>query len=120
MFYDRCYDRDNEITANFFGDNNQISNEMNMTIEEDSVNMPAMDPNMSMNMNMNTVSDPIVGPVRERCIHRNIYHEVPHICPIRTKIINHHIYRHTYRPEYSCCEENVVSNVQCGSCCDFQ
>ena len=118
MFQERCYDRDNDMTANFFGNNNQITNEMNMTFEEESESMPAIDPNM--NMPMNTVSSPIVGPVRERCIHRNIYHEVPHICPIRTKIINHHIYRHTYRPEYSCCEENVVSNVQCGSCCDFQ
>ena len=31
MFQDRCYDRDNDMTANFFGDNNQIMNEMNMT-----------------------------------------------------------------------------------------
>lgn len=43
-----------------------------------------------------------------------------HVCPIRTRIINHHIYRHTYRPEYSCCEENVVSNIQCGSCNQFR
>ena len=42
-----------------------------------------------------------------------------HVCPIRTRIINHHVYRHTYRPEYSCCEENVVSNINQGSCCGF-
>ena len=112
MFQDRCYDRDNEITANFFGDNN----EMNMSFDDDSATMPAMDNNMSMG----TVSQPIIGPIRERCVHRNIYHEVPHVCPIRTRIINHHIYRHTYRPEYSCCEENVVSNVECGSCNNFK
>ena len=76
MFQDRCYDRDNEITANFFGDNNQISNEMNMSFDSD-VNTPAMDPGMNMD---NTIQ-PIVGPVKERCVHRNIYHEVPHVCP---------------------------------------
>jgi len=43
-----------------------------------------------------------------------------HVCPIRTKIINHHVYRHTYRPEYSCCEENVVSNIDNGSCSCFR
>ena len=32
MFQDRCYDRDNDMTANFFGDNNQITNEMNMAV----------------------------------------------------------------------------------------
>ena len=43
-----------------------------------------------------------------------------HVCPINTKIINNHIYRHTYQPRYTCSEENVVSNVQCGSCCNFR
>ena len=42
-----------------------------------------------------------------------------HVCPIRTRIINNHVYRHTYSPAYSCCEENVCSNIQCGSCCGF-
>ena len=27
---------------------------------------------------------------------------------------------HTYRPVYTCSEENTVSNVQCGSCCQFR
>lgn len=62
---------------------------------------------------------PIIEPGRERVINRTFEHIVPHICPIRTKIVNHHIYKHTYRPAYSCCEENVCSEVQCGSCCNF-
>ncbi len=84
--------------------------------------------NTNTNMNVNnemggqfgTVSAPIVETPRERCVYRNIYHEVPHVCPINTKIINNHIYRHTYQPRYTCSEENVVSNVQCGSCCNFR
>lgn len=43
-----------------------------------------------------------------------------HVCPIHTRIINHHVYKHTYRPEYTCSEENTVSNIQCGSCCQFR
>ena len=43
-----------------------------------------------------------------------------HVCPIHTKIINHHVYKHTYRPSYTCSEENTVSNVQCGSCCNYR
>lgn len=43
-----------------------------------------------------------------------------HVCPIHTRIINHHVYKHTYRPQYTCSEENVCSNVQCGSCCQFK
>ena len=43
-----------------------------------------------------------------------------HVCPMRTRIINHHIFRHTYQPSHSCCEENVCSQVQCGSCCNFR
>ena len=37
-----------------------------------------------------------------------------------TRIINNHIFRHTYQPRYTCCEENVVTNQQCGSCCQFR
>jgi hypothetical protein len=65
-------------------------------------------------------SNPIVEQGRERCVYRNIYHEVPHVCPINTRIINNHIYRHTYQPRYTCSEENVVTNEQCGSCCNFR
>ena len=43
-----------------------------------------------------------------------------HVCPINTRIVNNHIYKHTYQPRYSCCEENTVTNEQCGSCCQFR
>ena len=68
---------------------------------------------------MVTTQTPIIEPMRERVVNRTFEHIVPHVCPMRTKIINHHIYKHTYRPAYSCCEENVCSEVQCGSCCNF-
>ncbi len=109
MFQERCYDRDTEMNANFFADN--MTNNIDIDVNE----------NFDYNMNnMNTCPGrPLVEPMQERCVHRTIVHEVPHVCPIRTKIINHHIYKHTYRPEYSCCEENVVSNVNEGSCCNY-
>ena len=70
-------------------------------------------------MDFSTVQGPIVEPGRERVVQRNIVHEVRHICPMNTKIINNHIFKHTYQPRYTCCEENTVTNVQCGSCCNF-
>ena len=85
------------------GNNNYVNNEMDVD-----VNM--------MNNNMG----PVTGEgVKERIINRTFVHEVPHTCPIHTRIINHHVYKHTYRPVYTCSEENVCSNVQCGSCCQF-
>lgn len=80
----------------------------------------------SMNMGypggamMGMTTSPVVEPGRERVVYRNIYHTVPHVCPINTRVVNNHIYRHTYQPRYSCCEENVVTNEQCGSCCQFR
>ncbi len=84
--------------------------------------------NANMNTNMmgynqpmaGSYSSPMVETPQERVVHRNFVHEVPHVCPINTRIINHHIYRHTYQPRYTCCEENVVTNEQCGSCCQFK
>ncbi|MGN1341672.1 MAG: hypothetical protein ACI4VL_00385 [Bacilli bacterium] len=85
--------------------------------------------NMNMNYNnvgyqggamMGTTTCPVVETPRERVVYRNIYHTVPHVCPINTRVVNNHIYRHTYQPRYSCCEENVVTNEQCGSCCQFR
>jgi len=70
-------------------------------------------------MNYGTVHGPIIEPGRERVIQRNIVHEVKHVCPMNTKIINNHIFKHTYQPHYTCCEENTITNVQCGSCCNF-
>lgn len=66
------------------------------------------------------VMNPIIEPERERIVNRTFVHEVPHVCPINTRIINNHIYRHTYQPRYTCCEENVVTQQQCGSCCCFR
>ena len=111
MFQDRCYDRDIDINNNYFADN------MTNNVDMDFSNAPHM--NMDMNYQNDGCSQPIVEPMRERCVNRTITHIGPHGCPIRTKIINHHVYRHTYRPEYSCCEENVVSNIDNGSCCNF-
>lgn len=68
---------------------------------------------------MGNMMSPIIEQGRERIVNRTFVHEVPHICPINTRIINNHIYRHTYQPRYTCCEENVVTNEQCGSCCNF-
>lgn len=107
MFQDRCYERDIDINNNFFADNmtNNMDTDFNM--------------NNDYQIN-NTCNNPIVEPMQEKCIHRTIMHEVNHVCPIRTKIINHHVYRHTYRPEYSCCEENMVSNIDNGGCSCFK
>ena len=87
------------------------------------INITNQNVNTNTNTNSNmmgTVTSPIVEAGRERCIQRNIVHEVPHICPMNTKIINNHIFRHTYQPRYTCSEENVVTNQQCGSCCQFR
>ncbi len=84
-----------------------------------------MNPNMYASMNMmaqgenypGVVCPPVYECPEERVCHRYICHEVPHIKPCNTKIVNHHIYRHTFTPCYSCCEENVVSNVYDNNCC---
>ena len=44
-------------------------------------------------------------------VQKDIIHEVEHICPINTRVINNHIYKHVYIPQYSCCEEDVITNV---------
>ncbi|MEG0995006.1 MAG: hypothetical protein RR359_02690 [Bacilli bacterium] len=77
-------------------------------------------PNPTNNVENVSMGCPTVGPIQERCVHRTFVHEVPHVCPIRTRVINHHKYVHTYKPEYTCCEENVVENVNCGSCNQFR
>ena len=124
MFKESYFDdRENKFKQSFVGEN-----DINMNIDVDMINanmnqgampmstvpMMAMPGNPAMGL-----SAPIVEPMRERVVNRTIMHEVPHICPNRTRIINNHVYRHTYQPAYSCCEENVVSNVQCGSCCNY-
>lgn len=94
-----------------YGNNNVVDNDMIVDID-------MMNYNGQMPM-QGDFSNPVSEPVQQKVIHKTIVHEVPHVCPIHTKIINHHIFKHTYRPEYSCSEENTVSNVQCGSCCNF-
>lgn len=87
------------------GNNNYINNDMNVDVNVTPMNMP----------NQQVESAP-----QEKVIHRTFIHEVPHVCPIHTRIINHHVYKHTYRPCYTTSEENVCSNIQCGSCCQFK
>lgn len=77
--------------------------------------------NQSVDVDVNMNATPAVSSCpKERVVHRTFVHDVPHTCPIHTRIINHHVYRHTYKPVYTCSEENVCSNVQCGSCSQFQ
>ena len=84
---------------------------MNVDVDMTGYNNSMMPQQNMMNMNEG---------VQQRVINRTFVHEVPHTCPIHTRIINHHVYKHTYRPQYTCSEENTVSNVQCGSCCNFR
>jgi hypothetical protein len=99
------FDFDNYINGN----NNTIDNNIDINMMYNSNNM----------MNGGGVN-PINEGVQERVVERTIVHEVPHVCPIHTRIINHHVYKHTYSPQYTCSEENTVSNVQCGSCCNYR
>ena len=99
----------------------QNSNDANISVNNKYVNNET-DVNVNVNeeMNMNSMGSSCMNKGRERIINRTFVHEVPHTCPIHTRIINHHVYKHTYRPVYTCSEENVCSNVQCGSCCQFR
>ena len=114
MFTNRCYDRDNDVNNTFFAENMDI--DMDMDYNNNPMQM-AQDPGMMM---PGGTQAPIIEPMQQRIVNRTIMHEVPHICPLQTKIINHHVFRHTYQPSYSCCEENVCSEIQCGSCCNFR
>ena len=90
----------------------QNQNETNIMGNNNTVNQTT---DVDVNMSMPNTTCP-----RERVVHRTFVHEVPHTCPVHTRIVNHHVYRHTYRPVYTCSEENVCSNVQCGSCSQFR
>lgn len=105
--YNNEFFQNMSMESNINGDNNVINNDMDVD-----VNM--------MGNNNTMLGTPMNEGVRERVINRTFVHEVPHVCPIHTRIINHHVYKHTYRPQYTCSEENVCSNVQCGSCCQFR
>ncbi|MBQ2873347.1 MAG: hypothetical protein IJE89_05055 [Bacilli bacterium] len=100
-----------------YGDNIDIN--INNTNTNQNVNMN-MNENFDGGFDMGMTTGPVMEPGRERVVQRNIVHEVKHVCPINTRIINNHIFRHTYQPRYTCCEENVVTNQQCGSCCQFR
>ena len=106
------YGEDINIDINNVNTNTNTNSNFNMN----QVDMSMGETGMTM---MGTVQGPIIEPGRERVIQRNIVHEVKHICPMNTKIINNHIFKHTYQPRYTCCEENTCTNVQCGSCCNF-
>lgn len=95
------------------GNNNVIDNDMNVDVNMMGTNNSMMPQQGMMMGNMNEA-------VQQRVVNRTYVHEVPHTCPIHTRIINHHVYKHTYRPVYTCSEENTVSNIQCGSCCQFR
>lgn len=109
---DISYGTDGDIDINI---TNQNVNTNDMMMGEYN-----MQYDMPMQPQMTNVMSPVVEPGRERVVNRTFVHEVPHVCPINTRIINNHVYRHTYQPRYSCCEENVVTNQQCGSCCQFR
>lgn len=103
---------------------------MNMPMQDDMIDINNNQGNIDIDVNqssmfggmtnMNSCQRPIVEPVQERVICRTIVHTIPHVCPIRTKYVNNHVYKHTYQPSFSCCEENVVSNVNdCGCGCSL-
>ena len=113
-----CNNTENFRQEMGYGDNIDI-NITNSNMNTNSMNNQTFDMEDTQSMNYGMVSGPIIEPGRERVVQRNIVHEVRHICPMNTKIINNHIFKHTYQPHYTCCEENTVTNVQCGSCCNF-
>lgn len=105
-------DIDINITNENFNTNTNYNDNTNMNFNDNmmgGVSTPTM----------TSTSAPVIEPGRERVVNRTFIHNVPHICPINTRIINKHIYRHTYQPQYTCCEQNVVCEEQCGSCCNY-
>ena len=72
---------------------------------------PCVEPNVECCQMGSIMEKPI-----EKCVQKDIIHEVEHICPINTRVINNHIYKHVYIPQYTCCEEDVVTNVDDCSC----
>ena len=109
--FDQGINQDFGFDNSIVGNNNVINNDMNVDVEMMGYNNSMVQPNMMNNMNEG---------VQQRVVNRTFVHEVPHTCPIHTRIINHHVYKHTYRPVYTCSEENIVSNIQCGSCSQFR
>lgn len=108
--------RRDDFDINITNQNVNLNDNMNMNMNYNEMG----DMMMPMQSQMGSVMSPIIEPGRERIVNRTFVHEVPHICPMNTRIINNHVYRHTYQPRYTCCEENVVTQEQCGSCCNFR
>ncbi len=102
--YNSDFTQNMNMDSNITGNNNYVEQNMDVDVNNHYGNIPMVNSN----------------GIKERVINRTFIHEVPHTCPIHTRIINHHVYKHTYRPVYTCSEENVCSNVQCGSCSQFQ
>lgn len=63
-------------------------------------------------------TDPVYERPIQKIAQKDIFHEVHHIVPINTKIINNHIFKHVYDPQYSCCEEDVVTNIEDPCACN--
>ena len=122
MFGKRCYDMPKQNNFNQGRDVYQdIDIEQNYNEINNINNTSTCNPSMNIPMGgMSCGNQPIIEQPIVRCVHRTFNHEVPHVCPIKTKIINHHIYRHTYRPSYSCEEQNDVSQINEGSCCNLR
>lgn len=110
--YNNDFFQSMNMESNINGNNNYINNDMDVDV--------MMSSNGSNMNNPQMMGNTMNEGIQERVINRTFVHEVPHVCPIHTRIINHHVYKHTYRPAYTCSEENVCSNVQCGSCCQFR
>lgn len=106
--YSNDFFQNTNMESNINGNQNYVNQDMDIDVNMTNYN--------GSEMNM---PSPCGEGVQERVINRTFVHEVPHTCPIHTRIINHHVYKHTYRPVYTCSEENVCSNVQCGSCAQF-
>lgn len=113
--FDQGLNQDFGFENSIVGNNNVINNDM--TVDTD---MMGTNNNMMMQPQGMMMGNPMNEAVQQRVVNRTFVHEVPHTCPIHTRIINHHVYKHTYRPVYTCSEENTVSNIQCGSCCQFR
>lgn len=105
--YNRCFDMGMDMPA-------QEPMKINMDHKK---GMHFDQHNMGQSCLPGIVCPPIYEQPTERVCHREIVHEVPHICPVNTRIVNHHIYRHTFAPCYTCCEENIASNLYEGNCC---
>lgn len=66
--------------------------------------------NCCMSSTNSTVTEPMVN----KCVEENVYHEVNHVIPIHTHMVKKHIYNHTYTPQFTCSEECVTINNECG------